>query len=276
VNHDTDALVMTGSDDGSCRVWRGCFSPDGPGPRLATSWRAYPDLQPRLRSPGLVLDWQQVNGSLVAGGDGPTLMWWDVSRELCTQGVSTGTDSYVTSLAHNRLGGTGTFVGCGDGSVLVFDHRVPDGYGAVSRLDGHRSYIVGVRVPLSGRTVFTASVDEPVLMWDIRKTAVPVASIDWDGSTKKKKKKDRNTITSFAVHDYAPIVAVGSSQQFIKVYNMRGAKLSTIRYHDGFLGQRIGAVTCLNFHPTEVFLAAGGADSIISIYAGEGGRVRLG
>ena len=92
VNRDTDAMVMTGSDDGSCRIWSGCFDSDGPNPRLAAAWRAYPDLHPRLRSPGLVLDWQQVNGSLVAGGDGPTLMWWDVSRELCTQGVSTGTD----------------------------------------------------------------------------------------------------------------------------------------------------------------------------------------
>jgi hypothetical protein len=31
--------------------------------------------------------------------------------------------------------------------------------------------------------------------------------------------------------------------------NFNGEELSLIRYHDGFLGQRIGPVSCLAFHP---------------------------
>ena len=42
--------------------------------------------------------------------------------------------------------------------------------------------------------------------------------------------------------------------------------LNWIRYHDGFLGQRIGPVSCLAFHPNKPLLAAGATDSIISIY----------
>jgi regulator-associated protein of mTOR len=40
-----------------------------------------------------------------------------------------------------------------------------------------------------------------------------------------------------------------------------------IRYHDGFLGQRIGPVSCLAFHPTQLTFAAGATDSIISVYS---------
>ena len=82
----------------------------------------------------------------------------------------------------------------------------------------------------------------------------------------------------------------GSHNQFIKVFNLSGETLSTIRYHDGFLGQvsihaggrnvvfilyfwsyfqRIGPVSCLAFHPHKMFLAAGATDSIVSIYAGD-------
>ena len=38
----------------------------------------------------------------------------------------------------------------------------------------------------------------------------------------------------------------------IKVYNLDGGNLSTIRYHDGFMGQRIGPISCLGFHPHRV------------------------
>ena len=44
----------------------------------------------------------------------------------------------------------------------------------------------------------------------------------------------------------------GSASQMIKVYNLDGGNLSTIRYHEGFMGQRIGPISCLEFHPHRV------------------------
>lgn len=41
----------------------------------------------------------------------------------------------------------------------------------------------------------------------------------------------------------------GSSQQLISVLNSNGEVLSSIKYHEGFMGQRIGQVVALNFHP---------------------------
>jgi regulator-associated protein of mTOR len=39
-----------------------------------------------------------------------------------------------------------------------------------------------------------------------------------------------------------------------------------IRYHDGFLGQRIGPVTCLAYHPYLLLMASGASDCIVSLY----------
>jgi len=61
-------------------------------------------------------------------------------------------------------------------------------------------------------------------------------------------------------------MAIGSGTQHIKVYNMNGETLNTIRYHEGFLGQRIGPISTLAFHPYHTMLAAGSTDSLVSIF----------
>ena len=74
-------------------------------------------------------------------------------------------------------------------------------------------------------------------------------------------------LNAMAVHDYAPIVASGSHQQFIKVFDMpAGRTLAAIRWHEGFLGQRIGPVSALAFHPHRLLFAAGALDAFVSLH----------
>jgi len=47
-------------------------------------------------------------------------------------------------------------------------------------------------------------------------------------------------------------VCSGSVQQFVSVLNHSGDTLSTVKYHEGFMGQRIAPVTCIAFHPVQV------------------------
>lgn len=37
--------------------------------------------------------------------------------------------------------------------------------------------------------------------------------------------------------------------QFTAIYNGSGELISNIKYYDGFMGQRVGAISCLAFHP---------------------------
>lgn len=57
--------------------------------------------------------------------------------------------------------------------------------------------------------------------------------------------------------------------QFIAVYNANGDVISNIKYYDGFMGQRIGAISCLAFHPFWV------KPSLLSISPSNNGRFRF-
>jgi regulator-associated protein of mTOR len=77
----------------------------------------------------------------------------------------------------------------------------------------------------------------------------------------------KSPLTAMTIHNCAPVLATGSHKQFIKILTLGGDLLSMIRYHDGFLGQRIAPVSCLAFHPHKMLLAAGSTDQIVAIYA---------
>lgn len=57
--------------------------------------------------------------------------------------------------------------------------------------------------------------------------------------------------------------------QFIAVYNANGDVISNIKYYDGFMGQRIGAISCLAFHPFWV------KPSLLSISPSKNSRFRF-
>lgn len=84
----------------------------------------------------------------------------------------------------------------------------------------------------------------------------------------------RGSLTALAVHRHAPIVASGSAKQIIKVFSLEGEQLGSIRYHLTIMAQKIGPVSCLNFHPYQVLLAAGATDALFSIYADDNSQAR--
>lgn len=62
----------------------------------------------------------------------------------------------------------------------------------------------------------------------------------------------------------------GSQEQVIKLVQLDhpspSTSLQTLKYHDGFLGQRLGPIGSLYFHPQRLLLAAITSDSILSLY----------
>jgi regulator-associated protein of mTOR len=107
--------------------------------------------------------------------------------------------------------------------------------------------------------MISASQAGDLKMLDMRKSSAPYLEVE----------AHKGNLTSIAVHRYAPVIATGSGKQLIKTFSTSGEQLSLVRYHNSFLGQRIGPVSSLHFHSYNVLLAAGAADSMVSIYAGE-------
>ncbi len=78
---------------------------------------------------------------------------------------------------------------------------------------------------------------------------------------------NKRHLTSIAVHRHAPLIVTGSSKQSIETFSPSGAQLGMVM--NSFLGQRIGPISALHFHPYSILLAAGATDSVVSFYAGE-------
>jgi len=81
INGHDDALLLIGTDDGSCRIWRdfirngssrsSAVSPveEPLGATLVSAWNCIAEMTPSTRCSGLVLDWNQDSLKLLATGD---------------------------------------------------------------------------------------------------------------------------------------------------------------------------------------------------------------
>ena len=253
---------------------------------LATAFSALPDIAETSRGSGLLLSWQQSTGTLLAGGNSSSIRVWDLGREQCVRVFDTGSKTCLTALAttvgafapspltsphaHQQhhsgeisamnnfeMPLSWTFAGFADGSIGVYDERVHSNGGRVHQARDHSSWIVSCHMRPDTQEVVTSSVRGSVKFWDIR---------SW--RTYKTLDVQKSPLTSMTVHNCAPIIATGSHAQFIKILTFGGEQLGNIiKYHDGFLGQRMGPITSLTFHPHRMMLAASAADCIVSIYS---------
>lgn len=72
-----------------------------------------------------------------------------------------------------------------------------------------------------------------------------------------------------AVHNYHSLVATATPQQFIKIFNLDGELLNHHKHYTDYLGEPIGANSCLSFHAFRPLLATGSREKIVSVYAPE-------
>lgn len=253
INTHQRSMLITGSDTGIVRIWKNFDTQH----ELVTAFRSFSDLRPsprQTRGAGLVFDWWQSEGLLATSGDVSVIRIWDVERGLYTQDIPVGDSGCVTSLSHHpdsRI----LLASSSDGSLKVFDGRTQS-FKPAQTLLGHKAWVLKASIPSTGSSqVVSGDVSGVVKIWDVRHQQA-LRSIT----------AHRGDMTSFTVHSHAEIFATGTQNQKVRLANFEGKELSSIRYHDGFLGQRIGPVSCLEFHPYKLILAAGATDSIISMY----------
>ncbi|KAG1674177.1 Regulatory-associated protein of mTOR [Nymphon striatum] len=260
VNSHDDMLLLTGSDDGNVRIWKEYNTAHQSQPYLVTAWQALSDMIPSTRSSGLVLVWEQMTSTLLSSGDVRIIRLWDVNTGMKVQDLPTGAGSCVTSMASDQIHGSLIAAGCGDGSVRIFDRRLPPNDCRVITYRDHQGWVVNVFMQTYKNNqpcIISGSVNGDILFWDPRFSNYISHCSTSQG------------MTAMSVHPNADIIACGSVNQFIGVYNSRGETLNVIKYHDGFMGQRIGPVSCLDFHEHKIGLIAGSTDSFISLYSSE-------
>ncbi|KAG1683862.1 hypothetical protein DVH05_012718 [Phytophthora capsici] len=261
INETEESLLTCGSDDGVIKIYHGLHTPHPSmtSPKLLSAFVAVPDLVPGTRGSGLVMNWQQNAGMMYAGGNSSMLRGWDLRQEKCTVTLSTQTDSCITSMASDENMPGMLVAGFGDGTLRIFDSRSRPDYAVKTSMKEHTSWVVQTHIYAGRNELLTGSVTGELKFWDMRYPKNSVKSLE----------AHRSPMTALAVHDYAPVFASGSHNQFIKVFRSDGEQLALIRYHEGFLGERIGPVSCLAFHPHRLFLAAGATDSVVAVYSSD-------
>ncbi|XP_047669460.1 regulatory-associated protein of mTOR isoform X3 [Tachysurus fulvidraco] len=288
--HDC-SLLLTATDDGALRIWKN-FA-DQRNPEMVTAWQGLSDMLPTTRvcgkafwncsvsrdsrenpgcsglarrvsiyldrgkQGGMVMDWEQENGLLMTSGDVRVIRIWDTEREMKVQDIPTGADSCVTSVSCDPQRSL-VVAGLGDGSVRVYDRRMAPNECRVMTYREHGAWVV--KANLQRETdghIISVSVNGDVRFFDPR---LP-DSINVLQTVKG--------LTALDIHPKANLFACGSMNQFIAVYNSSGDVISNIKYYDGFMGQRIGAISCLAFHPYWPHLAVGSNDYYMSIYSSD-------
>ena len=114
VNGHDDALLLIGTDDGSCRIWRDFIpetlrdftnvSAEHSNASLVSAWKPVAEMFMSTRGSGLALDWNQDALQLLATGEVRFVRVWDVERELKVVDVPTGSENCVTSVHHSPRG----------------------------------------------------------------------------------------------------------------------------------------------------------------------------
>ncbi|XP_053494954.1 regulatory-associated protein of mTOR isoform X8 [Ictalurus furcatus] len=252
--HDC-SLLLTATDDGALRIWKN-FA-DQRNPEMVTAWQGLSDMLPTTRGAGMVVDWEQENGLLMTSGDVRVIRIWDTEREMKVQDIPTGADSCVTSVSCDPQRSL-VVAGLGDGSVRVYDRRMAPNECRVMTYREHGAWVV--KAHLQRETdghIISVSVNGDVRFFDPRMPD----SINVLQTVKG--------LTALDIHPQANLFACGSMNQFIAVYNSSGDVISNIKYYDGFMGQRIGAISCLAFHPYWPHLAVGSNDYYMSIYSAD-------
>uniref|UniRef100_G3S879 Regulatory associated protein of MTOR complex 1 n=1 Tax=Gorilla gorilla gorilla TaxID=9595 RepID=G3S879_GORGO len=256
LNGQDCSLLLTATDDGAIRVWKN-FADLEKNPEMVTAWQGLSDMLPTTRGAGMVVDWEQETGLLMSSGDVRLVRIWDTDREMKVQDIPTGADSCVTSLScdsHRSL----IVAGLGDGSIRVYDRRMALSECRVMTYREHTAWVV--KASLQKRPdghIVSVSVNGDVRIFDPRMPeSVNVLQIV-------------KGLTALDIHPQADLIACGSVNQFTAIYNSSGELINNIKYYDGFMGQRVGAISCLAFHPHWPHLAVGSNDYYISVYSVE-------
>ncbi|QCE12025.1 regulatory associated protein of mTOR [Vigna unguiculata] len=255
VNELDDSLLLAASSDGNIRIWKD-YTLKGK-QKLVTAFSSIHGHKPGVRSLNAVVDWQQQCGYLYASGEISSTLLWDLDKEQLVNTIPSSSDCSVSALAASQVHGGHFAAGFVDGSVRLYDVRIPEML--VCELRPHTQRVekvvgIGFQPGLDQGKIISASQAGDIQFLDIRNIRSTYLTIE----------AHRGSLTALAVHRHAPIIASGSAKQLIKVFSLEGDQLGTIRYYPTLMAQKIGSV----------LLAAGAADACVCIYADDNTQAR--
>jgi regulator-associated protein of mTOR len=144
----------------------------------------------------------------------------------------------------------------------LYDQREKPQNALVRVWKEHKAWVTNVHLQRGGqRELVSACRNGDVKLWDIR----------WDKSFKTiKSSGTREGLRTLAVHEHAPVFAVGTESRHVKIFNTSGKVLSQFEpYSSRFMGGGGGGgVSAVAFHPHRMMVAgAAVGESYVTVFA---------
>ncbi|XP_025419661.1 regulatory-associated protein of mTOR isoform X2 [Sipha flava] len=247
-SHDV-SLILAGYNDGNIQVWSQFI--DGP-PKLVSGWHALPICKsPSFESSSMALQWDQRSCHLICAGDSRVINIWDIETETKLTALSTGVNASVTSLSMQLKENNIFAAGCKDGSIKVFDKRLPPDEARIASFIGHHSKILTLR--LQDASVVSASAYGDIKTFEF-------------GQSASQREFHVNNMHSASIHSMCNIIAC-SVNQMLLFYNTEGQLLNSLKLSDWFMSSRYPPLRTTTFHPQKVLLSTGAMDGTIALYS---------
>ena len=208
--------------------------------------------------------------------------------ELTRQDINARSGSPITSLTSDQVEGNLFAAGFGDGALRLYDQREKPQNALVRVWKEHKAWLTNVHLQRGGqRELVTASRDGYVKLWDLRwdrsirtlQAAPPTAGGGATGlaglavgthSTvhPTAAQPPREGLRVLAVHEHAPVLAVGTEGRAVRIFRTSGVPLSSFEPSVArFIGAASG-VSCVAFHPHRMIVAAAAVgDSHVNLFA---------
>eukprot|EP00045_Choanoeca_perplexa_P015462 m.195251 g.195251 ORF g.195251 m.195251 type:complete len:1312 (-) comp16999_c0_seq1:102-4037(-) len=259
LNADTDALLLCGFNDGVVRLWRDWKTET---PVVSTAWRAVSRLKESRDGvgAGLVVDWDAWHGRLLAGGDVSYIQIWDGATEQRLARINSDVQSCLTHLRVDAKHPNTVYCGYGNGIVRLYDLRIARERSKPQEFAAHQSWILNVH-PCDDQTFMSGSKRGDILWFDVRKPGIPIRKVQ------AHRLRGDNTMSDLQIHDYAPMFATASTAQYLKIFSMQGELLHHHKHYTNFLGEAIGPIASLAFHPYQPVLAACSYERLLTVFS---------
>lgn len=260
MNEDDETLLMTGSSDGIIKIFKHIHSTETV--TTVAAWRGLTEMLLTPRSNGLLMEWQQSRGSLLATGDVKIIRIWDAHTETVEVDIPAKTSSLVTSLTSDQVAGNIFVAGFADGTLRVYDRRINPRDSMIRRWrsagsGSQNSWINNVHLQRGGyRELVSGAVGGIVELWDLRSQESIFSFVDENTTQNGDQKRVSNTLTSLQVHEHAPVIATGSRQ--VKIWTTSGDLLSVFKNNQSSISNNVAntlAATGIRSYSSGSFLS---------------------
>jgi regulatory associated protein of mTOR len=211
---------------------------------------------------------------------------------LIRQDINARSGSPITSLTSDQVEGNLFAAGFGDGALRLYDQREKPQNALVRVWKEHKAWLTNVHLQRGGqRELVTASRDGYVKLWDLRwdrsirtLQVAPPPTTGSGGATglaglavgthstvahpTASAAPPREGLRVLAVHEHAPVLAVGTEGRAVRIFRTSGVPLSSFEPSVArFIGAASG-VSCVAFHPHRMIVAAAAVgDSHVNLFA---------